>query len=291
MTAAFLPREVRDRLERLAAENPSWGASLGLYEAALREAADPAWDRALLVTAGGTAAPLLAGGVLTLDAPRVRDWARRLTAAAGGAAEGAVAACARVDPLEAVAAAIRLDTPALERLATGAGALAETMTAFATLAAAPALAAAGRRLAGRAPGGWREGYCPICGAWPALAELRGVEGGRHLRCGRCGAGWEVEWLRCTYCGTADHRRLASLELEAEGDRRKVDTCAACRGYLKALPTLMALAPQAIVVEDLASVDLDLAALERGYARPGPPPCAPLELSVVFRARGWSEPSR
>jgi FdhE protein len=154
------------------------------------------------------------------------------------------------------------------------------IAAFGALAAAPVLAALGRRLAARVPAGWRECYCPVCAAWPALAELRGVEGGRYLRCGRCAAGWEVEWLRCTYCDTIDHQQLGSLEPEPEGDRRKADTCAVCRGYLKAIPTLVALAPQAILLEDLASVDLDVAAIERGYGRPGPPPRAPLDVLVV-----------
>ena len=38
---------------------------------------------------------------------------------------------------------------------------------------------------------WSEGYCPLCGAWPALAEVRGIERSRYLRCGRCGAEWEA----------------------------------------------------------------------------------------------------
>jgi FdhE protein len=37
--------------------------------------------------------------------------------------------------------------------------------------------------------------------------------------------------------------------------------------LKAVATLGALWPDAVALEDLATVDLDLAALDRGYARP------------------------
>ena len=46
-----------------------------------------------------------------------------------------------------------------------------------------------RRWAAAVPEGWVEPFCPICGAWPALAEVRGIERSRYFRCLRCGAGW------------------------------------------------------------------------------------------------------
>ena len=33
---------------------------------------------------------------------------------------------------------------------------------------------------------WQQGYCPICGGWPLLAELRGIELAQYLRCAACG---------------------------------------------------------------------------------------------------------
>jgi len=38
---------------------------------------------------------------------------------------------------------------------------------------------------------WQQGYCPVCGAWPILAELRGVELARYLRCAACGRTGEM----------------------------------------------------------------------------------------------------
>ena len=61
--------------------------------------------------------------------------------------------------------------------------------------------------------------------------------------------------------------------EARSDSQKVDVCQTCGGYLKAVATLGALAPDAIALEDLATVDLDLAALDRGYTKPERPPVA------------------
>jgi len=45
---------------------------------------------------------------------------------------------------------------------------------------------------------WEHGHCPLCGDWPTLAELRGLERERHLRCGRCGSDWRSD-ARCPSC--------------------------------------------------------------------------------------------
>ena len=44
----------------------------------------------------------------------------------------------------------------------------------------------------------------------------------------------------------------------------------CRGYLKALSTPRAGPAAEVIVDDLVSVDLDVAALGRGYTRPPGP---------------------
>jgi FdhE protein len=85
-----------------------------------------------------------------------------------------------------------------------------------------------------------------------------------------------------YCGERDHERLGALLPEPHGEARKVDVCEACGGYLKAMATLGAKAPEVISLEDLATVDLDLAAFDRGYTRPGVPAA---DLGVkLFAAR-------
>jgi len=61
---------------------------------------------------------------------------------------------------------------------------------------------------------WDRGYCAVCGAWPALAELVGAEKRRVLRCGRCGTAWSWLILLCPYCGNDDHRTLGTLVPEA-----------------------------------------------------------------------------
>ena len=82
-----------------------------------------------------------------------------------------------------------------------------------------------RRWCGRSPSGcchsWNTptsrvgsgGYCPICGAWPLLGELRGVELSRFSRCAGCGAGWRARPARLSVL------RQRRLPHAADADRR------------------------------------------------------------------------
>ena len=47
----------------------------------------------------------------------------------------------------------------------------------------------------------------------------------------------------------------------------VETCATCRGYWKTRTVLRALAPDVLLLEDARSIELDIAAVERGFRRP------------------------
>src|SRR3989454_9359488 len=71
------------------------------------------------------------------------------------------------------------------------------------------------------PTGWAYGDCPVCGGWPALAEIRGLDGSRHLRCGGCGGDWRTEWLLCPFCGERDHGNLGSLVSPESLERQKI----------------------------------------------------------------------
>jgi FdhE protein len=113
---------------------------------------------------------------------------------------------------------------------------------------------------------WDRGYCPVCGAWPGLAELVGPEKRRVLRCVRCAAAWSWSILLCPYCGNDDHRTLGLLQ--EEGSPERIDVCERCHGYVKAITSYMSVSPPTLVAEDIATADLDLVATENGYRRPG-----------------------
>jgi len=288
MVSATPSAGAQRQLDTLGRSQPETGPWLGLVAEAMREADDPGWDRA----AAGTAlrpeqpgsVPLLTGAVVPLDARSADGWVRRILALAAEAGPdaaqlGEVAASDRLDARRLIESAVAQDASALTAQALAVGVDADALAAVAQLAAGPLLQACRRRFAAAVPGDWNEGCCPLCGAWPALAESRGLDRARRLRCARCGADWAGVVLRCPFCRNADHQTLGSLVAEGEGEARKVDTCDRCRGYLKSVATLRPWAADEVALADLATVDLDLAALDRDFARPAAPAVA-LHLSLV-----------
>jgi FdhE protein len=171
------------------------------------------------------------------------------------------------------------DSAATLQLAESTGANAAALQAVVALLAVPFLHACNRKWAAAMPASWVQGYCPLCGAWPSFAEARGIERNRYFRCGRCGAEWHARPLRCPYCGADDHNALVSLVPENAGMNAVIEGCRACFGYVKTFTRLQGCPPASVMLDDLASVHLDVAVLEQGYARPqgiG----HPLELTVT-----------
>ncbi len=236
-----------------------------------------------------SSAPLLFGRAMVVDAARLQRLVLRLASLASAGEPGGLSGAAslrdyRPPPTEAVAllqAAVRQDRAAIDALAVAAGVDPAALGSVAELATLPSLHACGRMLHASVPAHWPHGHCPVCAGGPVLVEHRGLDRSRWARCGRCGGAWEVEWLRCLYCGERDHERLGSLVPEDGGDVLKVETCASCRGYVKSMATLLPIPPFELLLRDLETVELDLVALDRGYHRPADR-AAPLETRVVGR---------
>ena len=262
----------------LAAEHPEWQPWLTIFGVARAAIDDPAWKSAV-PAAPATAAgdlPLIDRATFTIDAPLASRLLGELLERAGlpRVNENAVPAIFE--------AAIAEDSDRLRALAVDAGADAERFATAAALAVTPLLQRCREAWQDRVPAPYMDAACPICGAWATLAEARGLERRLRLRCGRCGAEWAAQVLRCAFCATIAHEQLGTLVGETAGDTRKVDTCAACRGYMKTIATLTPSAPADVRLYDLATVDLDVAALSHGYARP-PRLAPPLSVHVTPRA--------
>lgn len=142
------------------------------------------------------------------------------------------------------------------------GDLARTLLRWSLFRPLSALAARLAPLRGAA--GWRHSYCPICGSWPLLAEQRGLDQQRYLRCGLCAGSWESDRLVCPFCANRDHNQLGQLFVDGQGQRRVV-TCDECHGYIKVINALTPIAPYELPVLDIATLHLDMVALARGYA--------------------------
>ena len=61
--------------------------------------------------------------------------------------------------------------------------------------------------------------------------------------------------------------------------RRLEVCGACGGYLKTVDVPELSPFPLLAIADMETMDLDLAAMEHGYARP------PLEEFVGHRAKG------
>jgi FdhE protein len=184
------------------------------------------------------------------------------------------------DAVAVLQASVGQDARQLEELATRFGVEPPYLATLGQLLALPLLQACYRRAAPFLENlTWDQGYCPVCAGWPVLAEVRGVEMQRWLRCGRCGAGWQRPNFVCAFCGNNDYKTLGYLATEAARESRQAMTCESCRGYLKTVATQLPLDADELFLRDVETLELDIAALEKGYGRPESPEVR-LDVKVV-----------
>ena len=108
---------------------------------------------------------------------------------------------------------------------------------------------------------WTHAYCALCGGEPDFAVIT-MSGERQLCCSRCTLRWTSDPLACPYCANSDRTRITSF---ATPDRvYRVYGCDSCRRYLKACDSRHASRPVMPVVDGVATLPLDAAAIKRGY---------------------------
>lgn len=263
-----------DSLRNLESEHPEWKPWLAVVQEVIREANDRQWERFVPESAERQppGVPLLSGATLNITEPLIRRWGKKLiaTAAQSGAPNmapfGAITerSC---NHLELFRSSLCHDTSAIEFMADELGVERQAFKALAVLFAVPFLNACSRMLSSSVNQSWTEGYCPICGAWPAFAEVRGIERSRYFRCGRCAAAWEARCLLCPFCGMDDHEELGSLVPEKSDGMGTIEICRRCFGYTKIFTLLQTTPCDEVMLRDLASVALDVAALNEDYKRP------------------------
>ena len=114
--------------------------------------------------------------------------------------------------------------------------------------------------------GYTHSICPFCNRKPALGVLRPQGDGarRNLVCGFCLCEWEFRRIVCAGCGQEDQAKLPVYTAE-QFPHIRVECCDACHTYIKSID----LAKNGLadpLVDELASVPLDLWAQEHGYAK-------------------------
>ncbi len=119
---------------------------------------------------------------------------------------------------------------------------------------------------------WLKNFCPICGSLPLLSLLKEEAGKRYLFCSYCGYEWRFDRLACPFCENREQDSLQYFFEEGEENYR-INTCEKCKQYIK---TIDIRAKELIdpVLEDIATLHLDIIASQKGYKRSIPNPFIP-----------------
>ena len=109
--------------------------------------------------------------------------------------------------------------------------------------------------------GWPHGNCPLCGGEPDFSVItRAAE--RLLICSRCTSQWRFDQLACPFCLNADRARITSFA--TRDGRYRLNGCDVCQRYLKAYDARHTSRQVMPVVDAIATLTLDAAAVQRGY---------------------------
>jgi len=108
--------------------------------------------------------------------------------------------------------------------------------------------------------------CPFCGAPPVVGVLRGEgDGGkRSLICSLCATEWLFRRVVCPHCGEEDKDKLP-VYIAEQTSHVRVDACDSCGCYFKSVD-LTRNGHAVPVVDELATVALDIWADEHGYSK-------------------------
>jgi len=108
--------------------------------------------------------------------------------------------------------------------------------------------------------------CPFCKRKPGLGVLRplGDGGQRSLVCSFCLAEWEFRRIVCPGCGEENNAKLPVYTAE-ELKHVRVECCDCCRTYIKTVDLTKSGLGEPIV-DEMASIPLDLWAQKQGYAK-------------------------
>jgi FdhE protein len=140
------------------------------------------------------------------------------------------------------------------------------------VAAGPVLEGARAAIEGPSREQWTGRACPACGGLPQVSVIAPESGEfmggspRSLVCGRCAGWWTFPRAVCAWCGEDDPRKVAPFVPDAGAAR--IDACETCSVYVKTFDLRQAGGAAVVpLVDDVATLTLDLWAREQGLHRP------------------------
>lgn len=158
------------------------------------------------------------------------------------------------------------DKAILDDLAARAGVGLDEFTFLACQAVSPFLAAYAEGLKDVIDDqAWLKGRCPVCGGQPMMAKLEQETGKRLLQCHLCRTQWSFKRLECPFCGNGDQGTLRFF-YDQEDPLYRVDVCDECKAYLKTVDARQTNDEVVPLVENLATVHLDVIAAREGFRK-------------------------
>jgi FdhE protein len=101
-----------------------------------------------------------------------------------------------------------------------------------------------------------------------MAKLEREEGRRILQCSLCSTEWAFRRLQCPFCRNDDHDTLRFFFVDEESPYR-VDVCDICKRYIKTVDERKLEEEKKVMLtlENIATLFLDILAVEEGYRNP------------------------
>lgn len=168
-----------------------------------------------------------------------------------------------VDYTTLLSAALRVDEPTLTAYAQKFDVTPSRLYVSITTPLQPFVEELSRRASPSFYDRWWQANCPICGRTPVVARIRNRK--RYLMCAYCGAEYLSDYILCVHCGNKDPYTLHYLDIEGN-DAFHIDFCAKCQQYLKVIVEDGLSEPLPRFVEDLLTLDVDVAASDAGLTR-------------------------
>jgi len=221
-------------------------------------------------------APLLERAAFPYDAVQAKELfseflelAARQQEPLQGAAKAIAAAldAGELDLDEAFKAHLQADRQAFEEWERRTPEAPRTMAFLVQSSLMPSLAAVADALAPEREdqSSWMQGHCPTCGSLPLIGALEEKEGHRHFVCSFCQTDYKTKRLGCPICDERDFEKLGFLTVEEEPGFR-IDLCQSCKRYVKVVDFRKLDRRSLPLMDDLASLPLDMVAAQKGYSR-------------------------
>jgi FdhE protein len=111
--------------------------------------------------------------------------------------------------------------------------------------------------------GWDKGYCPFCGAFPAVAVIHEKIPQRWLHCSGCGHDWRFSRVVCPCCSHENQQEMPYFFVEGR-EQETAFVCTECKRYLITVNHINDLETHDPDVLAMGMAHLDLLMQQKGF---------------------------